>query len=366
MKACSILLSLLAFVPFASADDLAGHALRFDGVDDITTVPFSPSLDVLAEFTLEAWVFPANANTGGIAGMWGWGGSPDKFLLYLSGGTVVGRISRAGVPFHDTVSAPIAAGGWTHVALRYDGNDLTLIVNGNEAATTPAPGALSSVPQDLRMGIQDIGATDHFFGGQLDEVRLWSIARPTRDIWLDSKTCRTSATSGLVGLWRFDEALGNQSIVDSSGNGNDGSLGSSNAIELEDPVRQSSSAPMNWCDLGFSLAGSAGEPVLRGVSQMKGGARSYLELRDARRKSSVALVVGLSQVNAPLLGGVLVPSTEAIFFGLPTNGNGELILEFAWPAALVFTPAYFQAWIQDPKAPAGFSASNGLLSDSGF
>ncbi|MFT7463486.1 MAG: hypothetical protein ACI9EF_001830 [Pseudohongiellaceae bacterium] len=48
-------------------------------------------------------------------------------------------------------------------------------------------------------------------------------------------------------------------------------------------------------------------------------------------------------------------------FSLSTNGTGGLTLPFAWPAGLPSgIPFYNQAWITDPTAPSGFSATNGL------
>ncbi|MEQ8764375.1 MAG: LamG domain-containing protein [Planctomycetota bacterium] len=357
MKAHAIFLTIFVLAPWTHSQDLGGSALRFDGQDDRVSIPFAPSLEVESAFTLEAWVFPTSSDEGGIAGMWEQGGLPGKFLLHLADGQVVGRIARNGVPFHDVVSAPIVAGRWTHVALRYDGTLLSLFLGGIEQDSTKASGSLS----DSAIGM-DLGAAfDSHLSGQLDEVRLWSIARTGREILLDVATVYTSGVPGLVGAWGFDDDPSGASVLDVSGFENHG---------VRDPgagpMRLASSAPIRWSDLGLGSEGSRGTPVLRGVSRMRAGDQSYLELSNARPESSVALIVGFSQTNTPLLGGVLVPSTDAVIFGLPTNQAGQLLLEFAWPEALQLSPGYFQAWVLDPEAPLGFSASNGLQSNPGI
>jgi hypothetical protein len=71
-------------------------------------------------------------------------------------------------------------------------------------------------------------------------------------------------------------------------------------------------------------------------------------------------VVGLQQLGAPFKGGVLVPSPLALL-SLATDPSGAMTLPFTMPAgAPSGTSFYFQAWISDPGASAGLSASNGL------
>jgi hypothetical protein len=73
------------------------------------------------------------------------------------------------------------------------------------------------------------------------------------------------------------------------------------------------------------------------------------------------LVAGYSQANAPLLGGVLVPTPAIVVPGIPLDATGAWTLALDWPALLASGFAiYAQAWIPDPAGPQGFAASNGL------
>jgi hypothetical protein len=72
------------------------------------------------------------------------------------------------------------------------------------------------------------------------------------------------------------------------------------------------------------------------------------------------LIIGASDVNAPLFGGTLVPAPDVTLF---VTGNGSDIAHDAtWLANL--SPG-FQAWFQvaflDVAAIQGFAASNGVM-----
>jgi hypothetical protein len=116
-----------------------------------------------------------------------------------------------------------------------------------------------------------------------------------------------------------------------------------------------------WADLGNGLAGGAGVPVLEGTGLLSPDSPLDLQLRFAAASAPAALVAGLSQVNLPLKGGILVPAPDVVVPGLVTDANGELLLSDTWPAgAPAGTAVFMQAWIQDGGAPAGWSASNGV------
>lgn len=50
-----------------------------------------------------------------------------------------------------------------------------------------------------------------------------------------TKITQDTSTRGLVGYWNFEEVAG-QDIVDSSGSGNDGTLGTSTLVATDDPT----------------------------------------------------------------------------------------------------------------------------------
>ena len=116
-----------------------------------------------------------------------------------------------------------------------------------------------------------------------------------------------------------------------------------------------------WTDLGDGLSGTHGVPVLTGVGDLSAGSLVRLALSGALENAATGLVVGLSALNAPFKGGVLVPNPDFIVTGLTTNAGGGLTIAATWPAGVPSGfVTYFQEWVTDPAGPKGFAASNGL------
>lgn len=119
-----------------------------------------------------------------------------------------------------------------------------------------------------------------------------------------------------------------------------------------------------WTSLGHALAGVNGPPLLVGTGTLLGGTPMSLALTNAKHSAPALLVVGLSALEAPFKGGVLVPHLDALA-SLATNGSGAITLASTWPPGLPGgVKLWMQFWINDAAGPAGFSASNGLLATS--
>jgi len=115
--------------------------------------------------------------------------------------------------------------------------------------------------------------------------------------------------------------------------------------------------------LGNALAGTAGLPALAGSGSLVSGSPTSLSVSHARPLSTAFLIVGFAASGLPFKGGTLVPQPNVVGPALPLNGAGEITLAFPWPAGIPSaTPLWYQAWIADPVAVAGFAATNGLKS----
>ena len=105
----------------------------------------------------------------------------------------------------------------------------------------------------------------------------------------------------------------------------------------------------------------AGLPLLAGSGPLVAGEPVTLALSNGKPLALAFLVVGFAQLNAPFKGGLLVPAVNLLVPGLPLNGAGAISLSAAWPTGLpAATKVYFQMWMPDPAAVAGFAGSNGL------
>jgi len=118
----------------------------------------------------------------------------------------------------------------------------------------------------------------------------------------------------------------------------------------------------SWDD--FSIAGalgpSGGGAGLFATGSLCAGDGVALLLHHALPNTPVALVIGFSELDAPFLGGTLIPSPDAIVY-LPTDAAGDVHADGAIPRNLpAGTDLWMHAWWPDPGGPAGFAASNAL------
>lgn len=116
-----------------------------------------------------------------------------------------------------------------------------------------------------------------------------------------------------------------------------------------------------WTDLGSSLPGTNGTPVMIGCGSLAAGSNLKLSLRGAKRLAPAGLVVGSSALNMPFRGGTLVPNHDILVLPVTVDGSRRIELEETLAVGLpAGTTLYAQVWVRDPGAVAGFSASNAI------
>ena len=119
-----------------------------------------------------------------------------------------------------------------------------------------------------------------------------------------------------------------------------------------------------WTDLGHALAGTNGPPLLEGTGTLVGGDPAELVLTDLRPNSFLYGCYGFAVLDAPFLGGTMVPDILAPSGNILTlfvGPGGALGLPFVWPTGVPSGVAFYvQFWVEDPGGPAGFSATNAL------
>lgn len=115
-----------------------------------------------------------------------------------------------------------------------------------------------------------------------------------------------------------------------------------------------------WTDLGHGLAGTKGVPVLQGVGSLTAGSTISVELTNARNSAPAWILFGMSTLDLPFAGGVLVPSPSLII-PTTTSSAGILDVSFGLPSALPGGLSVFaQVWLLDPAGIVGFAASNAI------
>lgn len=225
------------------------YSLLFDGANDYVEIPMSDSLN-LQTFTVECWTRPdPNLSFGDNPALLMRGDSSGKNELFLG---LVSR-SRLGVNVDnvnynfDFPGIDFLDGTWRHVALTYDNTTLRAYVNGNPSSN------LYYVNATLNFGASNAligadydafnGGISNFFEGEIDEMRIWNVARTESQIRSTMSTSLVGNELGLVAYWRFDEGNG-QSLSDATANRNSGRLGSTTAMDLSDPTWSRYAAPV--------------------------------------------------------------------------------------------------------------------------
>jgi hypothetical protein len=215
----------------------AGYALSFDGVDDYATAGNAGSGTVADAMTIEMWVaFESGA------------GDQDFIVLRtekesgvrigIHAGTIAVRrvyVDRV------LVQAPAlpSAGVWHHVAYAAANWEThTLYVDGTrvaEQAMTPD----NRTPSSVWLG--SIDGSNALLRGKMDEIRIWSVTRSEAEVRADMRRGPDGGAAGLIAYWTFDDDGPGGRSLDSSGAGNDMTLGDGIAQRM--PARVPSDAP---------------------------------------------------------------------------------------------------------------------------
>jgi hypothetical protein len=217
----------------------ASLSLRFNG-GQIATVPDDAALSASTAMTLEFWVKFDSLDPGQWAVLKD-NGTVRQFAVGLNGINSPGPRRkmrahiRAGGPggYHTADGATdIPFDTWTHVAQTYDGSVLRLYINGQLDGSTTVNQPMVAEPVDLTFGNNPEGFP---LGGNLDEIRLWSVARSQAGIQSTMHDALIGTEPELVGYWPLDEGTGDVAF-DMTINGNNARLGTADGRDAADPI----------------------------------------------------------------------------------------------------------------------------------
>ncbi len=190
--------------------------------------PYSTTLDINGDLTVETWFYAVSnpiggtlalvSNNGGSFSM-GLNGiaSPDTFRIYAAVNSPTVSTS------FETGNIVISLNSWHHLAVVYNATagSATLYLDGTLIQTlTGYPNSLPSRPSEfLCIGVQGGSCTTDWWDGNIDEVRIWNVARTQSQITEDSNQELTGSEPNLRGYWKFNINSGN-TVFDSTVNGN--------------------------------------------------------------------------------------------------------------------------------------------------
>lgn len=217
----------------------AGHAqnrvLQLDGDGDYVQLP-SDAFNELHEATVESWV--KWEEYGYYSQPWGFGTGETwnvmclttweysnslQFFIYEN--QRLHRILAPNVLDRDT---------WCHIAAVSGPAGMHLYLNGVLIGQHEYQGSFSAVLPGRGAYIgRSHWPTNTDFHGQLDEMRVWDVARTAGEITASMSAHLTDGEAHLVGLWTFDS----NDAADTSGHGRDGVLrGDAQCVEADLPM----------------------------------------------------------------------------------------------------------------------------------
>lgn len=204
-----ILIWLFAFQAFATNT----RVVNLDGNLEFLTVASDDDLDLMGNFTIEFWFDADN-----------WAGGGSTAILANTPSGVVGykifcQINGAGCFFQEDGTTnyigtfDAGTDTWYHMAWVFDGTNLKEFVASTSETThgtyhsatySPAHGASTENFQ--------IGDMNNDYNGQIDEVRVWSVARTSGQLDSNFKNELCGTETGLIAYYRFENDASDSQI----------------------------------------------------------------------------------------------------------------------------------------------------------
>ncbi len=222
---------LLNVLMLSSALTTFSQSLSFNGSNNYVNLTNDTTLH-LNSFTLEAWIKPGGAGTttstgsGGITAIpiitkgRGESDAPSNlnmnyFLGFDSNKKLTADFEESTGPNHPIISkAVIPDNIWTHVAVSYEAVSAVwkLYINGvldttKDLGSNKIPASGSIQPAAIGSALNSTGVPAGFFKGEIDEVRIWNIARSGTEILNNYKAEVTSGT-GLAARYGLNDNTG--------------------------------------------------------------------------------------------------------------------------------------------------------------
>ena len=235
LVAATILFGLLLAVPATQTRaDNAGYALAFDGINDLVRLTYTASIMATSTWTttksVELWVKPEGpavfcANNVVAACDYIFGDRPEWWGITRG---IINGLDRIWIFNFDgrmkQIGVTYTTGEWVHIALVHNNGMLRAYVNGVEtgavasgATRQPGNGALPM----LYIGGSIFNTSRNYtLQGQIDEVRIWNIARSTAEIVSNKDLILTGSEAGLAAYYQMSDGAGTILTDDSVNNWN--------------------------------------------------------------------------------------------------------------------------------------------------
>ena len=189
-------------------DQNPGMTMDFNGTNEYIEIPNESHFDFTSTMTVEAWikVDQFNKNWQAIVTK---GDNSWRLHRFNNTNRVNFAINSGGSIRDISSSSSVNDGKWHHVAGVVNGTNMSLYVDGVLEATRNDAIAINNSSYPVMIG-ENAQATGRHFDGQIDEVRIWNIARTQPQIRENMHLISKGNETGLVAYWQFNETSGTQ------------------------------------------------------------------------------------------------------------------------------------------------------------
>ena len=243
--ACILLLLNLTLYSFGQSP---GNALKFDGINDKVECPVPSVFNAIAfsDFTIEFWTKVQTFTFSRMIFI------QDDIMNFVSVGssssnTIMFHVNANNVSYGHETGAVIPSGQWIHVAARWEASTQTasLLINGVVDTSTAANGTSAGIGSLMAIG-NKAGASQ-YYNGEIDELRIWNVARTD---------CEIAANMNV-------ELSGNETSLITYYNFNSGTPGGNNA---NDTLTTDLVSGATGTLYGFALTGASSNWISSGAS----------------------------------------------------------------------------------------------------
>jgi PKD repeat protein len=256
----------------------SGIALSFNG-DSSNYMNLGDVYNTIAfPVTVEAWlylnsypsmhcgVFATENDESDYYGLWLYIHPGGEVLLECGDGFGSGSQDRRGfvanenLPLHQWIHVAVVCQSVTNVDFYFNGRLISKSPTDGGSSLT----AITHSGASAFIGFLGNPLGAYGFDGQMDEMRLWDIARTQSDI--RDYMCRKidSATTGLIGYWTMDENYSGSTVHDHTSPPEDGTISSTvNKVTSGAPIGDESAYtyPLDWSSVSISETDPSGDMV---------------------------------------------------------------------------------------------------------
>jgi hypothetical protein len=173
------------------AGKVGSNALQFNETSNYVT---APGFALPSQFSVAFWFADKTADDPLYRYMFSWGpvDNPDNINIWIYENTAASTaVLRTNIEpdggadrtnYDDVADAIVSDGNWHHYCATVGSGGLTVYLDGNQRVTDAAIGGTFTLPGNIYIGGRSDLNAGRFFGGKIDDVRIYSQALVAADV----------------------------------------------------------------------------------------------------------------------------------------------------------------------------------------